>query len=105
MDLADPVTTRLGLNHNRAVTRRAALIALDQMDGSDLKPPEVTPYRAEEDKRLRAAEVADSLRTFVSVAGELGPQLAALLFQLPPNFKKDLPLLSEFLSLLPRKNT
>ena len=28
---------------------------------------------------------------------ELGPQLAALLFQLPPNFKKDLGLLNEFL--------
>ena len=69
-------------------------------------PPEFrftlkAPKRITHDKRLRAAEVADSLRTFVSVAGELGPQLAALLFQLPPNFKKDLPLLSEFLSLLP----
>ena len=69
-------------------------------------PPEFrftlkAPKRITHDKRLRAAEVADSLRTFVSVAGELGPQLAALLVQLPPNFKKDLPLLSEFLSLLP----
>ena len=69
-------------------------------------PPEFrftlkAPKRITHGKRLRAAEVADSLRTFVSVAGELGPQLAALLFQLPPNFKKDLPLLSEFLSLLP----
>ena len=69
-------------------------------------PPEFrftlkAPKRITHDKRLRAAEVADSLRTFVSVAGELGPQLAALLFQLPPNFKKDLPLLNEFLWLLP----
>ena len=31
--------------------------------------------------------------------------MAALLFQLPPNFKKDLPLLNEFLSLLPPKTT
>ena len=59
------------------------------------------PKRITHDKRLRAAEVADSLRQFVSVAGELGPRLAALLFQLPPNFKKDLVLLNEFLSLLP----
>ena len=71
-------------------------------------PPEFrftlkAPKRITHDKRLRAAEVADSLQTFVSVAGELGPQLAALLFQLPPNFKKDLPLLTEFLSLLPPK--
>lgn len=71
-------------------------------------PPEFrftlkAPKRITHDKRLRAAEVADTLQTFVSVAGELGPQLAALLFQLPPNFKKDLVLLNEFLSLLPPK--
>jgi uncharacterized protein YecE (DUF72 family) len=63
------------------------------------------PKRITHDKRLRAADVADSLQTFVSVAGELGPRLGALLFQLPPNFKKDLPLLNEFLSLLPPKVT
>ncbi len=73
-------------------------------------PPEFrftlkAPKRITHDKRLRAAEVADSLRTFVTVAGELGPQLAALLFQLPPNFKKDIVLLNEFLSLLPPKTT
>jgi len=63
------------------------------------------PKRITHDKRLRAAEVADSLQAFVSVAGELGPRLGALLFQLPPNFKKDLTLLSEFLSLLPPRVT
>lgn len=63
------------------------------------------PKRITHDKRLRAAEVADALQAFVSVAGELGPRLGALLFQLPPNFKKDLPLLNEFLSLLPPKLT
>ncbi len=63
------------------------------------------PRRITHDKRLRAAEVADSLRAFVSVAGELGPRLGALLFQLPPNFKKDVPLLNEFLCLLPPKAT
>ena len=61
------------------------------------------PKRITHDKRLRAPEVADSLRAFVTVAGELGPRLGALLFQLPPNFKKDVPLLNEFLSLLPPK--
>ncbi|MDO8681228.1 MAG: DUF72 domain-containing protein [Acidobacteriota bacterium] len=63
------------------------------------------PKRITHDQRLRAADVADSLQTFVSVAGELGPRLGALLFQLPPNFKKDLPLLNEFLSLLPPRVT
>lgn len=73
-------------------------------------PPEFrftlkAPKRITHDKRLRAAEVAETLRTFVTVAGELGPQLAALLFQLPPNLKKDIVLLNEFLSLLPPKTT
>ena len=63
------------------------------------------PKRITHDKRLRAAEVADSVAAFVTAAGELGPRLGALLFQLPPNFKKDVPLLNEFLSLLPPKTT
>ena len=63
------------------------------------------PKRITHDKRLRAAEVAESLNGFITAAAELGPQMAALLFQLPPNFKKDLVLLNEFLSLLPPKTT
>ena len=63
------------------------------------------PKRITHDKRLRPADVAESLHGFITAASELGPQMAALLFQLPPNFKKDLPLLSEFLSLLPPKTT
>ena len=34
-----------------------------------------------------------------------GPRLGALLFQLPPNFKKDIGVLNEFLTLLPPKTT
>ena len=63
------------------------------------------PKRITHDRRLRAADVADSLHGFITAASELGPQLAALLFQLPPNFKKDLVILNEFLSLLPPKTT
>jgi uncharacterized protein YecE (DUF72 family) len=63
------------------------------------------PKRITHDRRLRAADVADSLHGFITAASELGPQLAALLFQLPPNFKKDLVVLNEFLSLLPPKTT
>lgn len=59
------------------------------------------PKRITHDKRLRAADVADPLRAFVTAAAELGPQRGALLFQLPPNFKKDVVVLNEFLSLLP----
>jgi uncharacterized protein YecE (DUF72 family) len=63
------------------------------------------PKRITHDKRLRAGEVAESVLGFTTAASELGPQLAALLFQLPPNFKKDVVLLKEFLSLLPPKTT
>jgi uncharacterized protein YecE (DUF72 family) len=73
-------------------------------------PPEFrftlkAPKRITHDKRLRAAEVAESVNGFITAASELGPQMAALLFQLPPNFKKDLGLLNEFLTLLPPKTT
>jgi uncharacterized protein YecE (DUF72 family) len=61
------------------------------------------PRRITHDKRLRPADVADPLRAFVTAASELGARMGALLFQLPPNFKKDLGVLSEFLSLLPPK--
>ncbi len=63
------------------------------------------PKRITHDKRLRAAEVVESVNGFMTAASELGPQLAALLFQLPPNLKKDLGLLKEFLALLPPKTT
>jgi uncharacterized protein YecE (DUF72 family) len=63
------------------------------------------PKRITHDKRLRAAEVESSVSGFLAAASELGPQMAALLFQLPPNFKKDVVLLQEFLSLLPPKTT
>ena len=61
------------------------------------------PRRITHDKRLRPTDVADSLKAFVTAAAELGPRMGALLFQLPPTFKKDLGVLSEFLALLPPK--
>jgi len=64
-----------------------------------------SPRRITHDKRLRAADVADPLRAFIAAAGELAHRRAALLFQLPPNFKKDTGVLKEFLSLLPPKTT
>jgi uncharacterized protein YecE (DUF72 family) len=63
------------------------------------------PKRITHDKRLRAAEVSEAVAGFITAATELGPQLGALLFQLPPNFKKDVPLLQEFLALLPPRTT
>jgi uncharacterized protein YecE (DUF72 family) len=60
------------------------------------------PKRITHDKRLRAADVAESLQGFITAASELGPQMAALLFQLPPNFKKDAAVLAGFVETLPR---
>ncbi len=59
------------------------------------------PRRITHDKRLK--DVADPVRAFCAAAGELGPQLAALLFQLPPNFKKHLEVFDAFLEMLPPK--
>ena len=50
-------------------------------------------------KRLKDA--AEPLAYFLEVAGVLKKRLGPLLFQLPPNFKKDSPRLEAFLSTLP----
>ena len=52
--------------------------------------------------RLKREEVADSLEYFTRVTNELGERRGPTLFQLPPNLKKDLPRLAEFLEILPR---
>jgi uncharacterized protein YecE (DUF72 family) len=57
------------------------------------------PKRITHDRRLR--DVAIPVRAFCEVAAELGPKLGALLFQLPPNFKKDLQVFDDFLGTLP----
>ena len=57
------------------------------------------PKRITHDRRLR--DSADLVRGFCEAAAELGPQLGALLFQLAPNFKKDLAVLDDFLAVLP----
>jgi uncharacterized protein YecE (DUF72 family) len=57
------------------------------------------PKRITHDRRLRDVEAP--VRAFCEAAAELGPRLGALLFQLPPNFKKDLALLDDFLAVLP----
>jgi uncharacterized protein YecE (DUF72 family) len=57
------------------------------------------PRRITHDRRLK--DVGDAVRAFCEVAAELGPKLGALLFQLPPNFKKDLAVFDAFLDTLP----
>jgi uncharacterized protein YecE (DUF72 family) len=57
------------------------------------------PKRITHNARLR--DCADPLSHFLRVANTLGPKLGALLFQLPPYFKKDLGVLDAFLAVLP----
>ena len=57
-------------------------------------PQKVTHYA-----RLR--ECADTVRYFHDVTSSLGEKLGPVLFQLPPNFKKDTVLLADFVNSLP----
>ena len=57
------------------------------------------PKRITHDARLR--DCADRVRQFLETAAILGPKLGALLFQLPPNLKKDLALFDAFLDAFP----
>jgi uncharacterized protein YecE (DUF72 family) len=60
-----------------------------------LKAPELITHR----QRLQNADAA--LATFLDSARGLRRRLGPLLFQLPPQFRKDLPRLQAFLALLP----
>jgi uncharacterized protein YecE (DUF72 family) len=60
-----------------------------------LKAPQLITHR----KRLKDAESPVAL--FFERAGALGPRLGPLLFQLPPNLKKDMARLTTFLALVP----
>jgi uncharacterized protein YecE (DUF72 family) len=57
--------------------------------------------RITHDGRLKADAVAEPLRYLYGSLDALGAKLGAVLFQLPPNLKKDVPRLSDFLALLP----
>ena len=57
------------------------------------------PRRITHDARLK--ECADLVRQFLETSAVLGPKLGALLFQLPPNLKKDVARLDAFLDAFP----
>jgi uncharacterized protein YecE (DUF72 family) len=57
------------------------------------------PQRITHIKRLK--EIEDETKYFLETASVLGDELGVILFQLPPNFKKDLPRLEAFLQQLP----
>lgn len=58
------------------------------------------PRRLTHDRRLRDAE--GLLSAFSRACAELGAALGPVLYQLPPTFPRDLPLLRDFLALLPK---
>jgi uncharacterized protein YecE (DUF72 family) len=58
------------------------------------------PQRITHFKRLKEAD--EETKYFLDTASVLGDQLGVVLFQLPPNMKKDLPRLQSFLALLPQ---
>ena len=62
-----------------------------------LKAPQQITHR----KRLKDAD--DLVSNFLDMASTLKKRLGPLLFQLPPNFAKDVPRLRAFLALLPAK--
>ncbi len=49
----------------------------------------------------RLKNIDDTLRFFLDTARQLGPKLGPILFQLPPNFKKDALLLGDLLTQFP----
>ena len=57
------------------------------------------PRRITHDSRLK--NTGELVKAFCAVAGTLGDKLGALLFQLPPNLKKDLAVFDAFLDELP----
>lgn len=57
------------------------------------------PRRITHDSRLK--NTSELVQSFCRVAASVGPKLGALLFQLPPNMKKDLAVFDAFLADLP----
>lgn len=55
IEVGDPEATAKGLEAATAKTRRAALVALDQIAGSQLKPVQVEPFLSSSDPLLREA--------------------------------------------------
>ena len=56
--------------------------------------------RITHERRLAGAD--EAVRSFLAAATVLGPKLGPTLFQLPPNFRKDMDRLRGFLPLIPR---
>jgi uncharacterized protein YecE (DUF72 family) len=75
------------------------------LDGWDRATPDRFKLTLKAPKRIthdaRLVDCADPVAHFTKMAAALGSKLGALLFQLPPNFKIDLPRFDAFLETLP----
>jgi putative membrane-bound dehydrogenase-like protein len=95
IEIAAPAATRAGLSSGSTPVQRAALIALDQMDGSDLRAIDGLPFLRSPDEGLRSAALwvfghrpewatesaglADDLLTAPATTPEAKEEKAALL--------------------------
>ena len=75
------------------------------LSGWDRETPEGFRLTLKAPKRIthiaKLRDCAELLQYFLKTAATLGPKLGAILFQLPPYFRKDLAVLDAFLELLP----
>ncbi len=75
------------------------------LEGWDRATPDRFKLTLKAPKRIthiaRLRDCAELVRYFMETAAQLGPKLGALLFQLPPSLKQDLPLLDAFLETFP----
>lgn len=91
-------TVEINYTFYRSPTEKI-LAGWDGATPQDFKLTLKAPRRITHDARLR--DCADRVRQFLDTAAVLGPKLGALLFQLPPNLKKDVPLFDAFLDTFP----
>jgi uncharacterized protein YecE (DUF72 family) len=75
------------------------------LEGWDRATPERFRLTLKAPKRIthvaRLRDCAERVRFFLETAATLGPKLGALLFQLPPTFRKDLAVFDSFLETIP----
>lgn len=76
-----------------------AVAGWDQATPADFTFVLKAPQRITHQARLR--DVDDPLRFFLDTARKLGAKLGPILFQLPPNFKKDVDRLNDLLTQFP----
>ena len=91
-------TVEINYTFYRSPTEKI-LAGWDGATPQDFKLTLKAPRRITHDARLR--DCADRVRQFLDTAAVLWPKLGALLFQLPPNLKKDVPLFDAFLDTFP----